>query len=49
MYVSGENGKEILNNQNPQWETLPDLPISLANAAAIAQAGSTGYNHWESF
>src|SRR6185312_6420233 len=33
-----------LNKKNPQWETLPDLPIALANATLIAQSGSGGEN-----
>lgn len=33
-----------LNKKNPQWETLSDLPIPLANAALIAQSGTHGGN-----
>ena len=31
-----------LNKENPQWETLPHLPIALANATLIAQSGRSG-------
>lgn len=33
-----------LDNKNPQWESLPDLPIALANATAIVQNGIVGSN-----
>lgn len=33
-----------LNKRNPQWESLPDLPIALANATAIVQNGNDGIN-----
>ena len=29
-----------LSDQNPQWKTLPSLPIALANATAIAQSAN---------
>ncbi len=28
-----------LNQENPQWQTLPTLPVALANAVVVAQAG----------
>jgi N-acetylneuraminate epimerase len=31
-----------LNDSNAHWETLPDLPIALANATAITQSGKAG-------
>ncbi|MEO9145437.1 MAG: hypothetical protein ABI237_07750 [Ginsengibacter sp.] len=31
-----------LNDSNAQWQTLPSLPIALANATAIAQSSGTG-------
>jgi N-acetylneuraminate epimerase len=31
-----------LNDSNAQWKILPDLPVALANATAIAQSGKTG-------
>ena len=33
-----------LNKKNPQWESLPDLPVALANATTIAQNGIDGIN-----
>jgi len=33
-----------LNKKNQQWETLPHLPIALANATLITQSGSDGEN-----
>ena len=33
-----------LNKKNQQWETLPHLPIALANATLTAQLGSDGEN-----
>ncbi len=31
-----------LNQENPYWKTLPDLPVPLANATAITQKGKDG-------
>jgi len=31
-----------LDDVNPQWKTLPDLPVALANTTAIAQNGKYG-------
>ena len=33
-----------LNEANPQWKTLPNLPLALANAVVIAQKGKNGVN-----
>ena len=33
-----------LNEANPQWKTLPNLPLALANAVVIAQKGKNGIN-----
>lgn len=33
-----------LNEENPQWKTLPNLPLALANAVVIAQKGKNGTN-----
>ena len=33
-----------LNEKNPQWKTLPNLPLALANAVVIAQKGKNGTN-----
>ena len=33
-----------LNKKNHPWESLPDLPIALANATLISQAGRAGEN-----
>ena len=33
-----------LNEANPQWKALPNLPLALANAVVIAQKGKNGIN-----
>ncbi|UFH45691.1 galactose oxidase [Flavobacterium galactosidilyticum] len=33
-----------LNEANPQWKALPNLPLALANAVVIAQKGKNGVN-----
>ena len=33
-----------LNESNPKWKTLPNLPLALANAVVIAQKGKGGTN-----
>ena len=33
-----------LNESNPKWKTLPNLPLALANAVVIAQKGKSGTN-----
>ena len=33
-----------LNEENPQWKTLPNLPLALANAVVNAQKGKNGTN-----
>ena len=33
-----------LNESNPKWKTLPNLPLALANAVVIAQKGKNGIN-----
>ncbi|SEA92112.1 cyclically-permuted mutarotase family protein [Flavobacterium gillisiae] len=33
-----------LNEANPQWKTLPKIPLALANSVAIAQKGENGTN-----
>ncbi len=51
VYVAGGDEAHIssnsffsidLNEPTPQWKTLPDLPIALANATAVAQSGNEG-------
>ncbi len=33
-----------LNEEHPQWKTLPKLPLALANAVVVAQKGKNGTN-----
>ena len=33
-----------LNSNNPQWKTLPQLPIALANSVVVAQKDKNGIN-----
>lgn len=42
-YLSSKSFFSIdLNEKNPQWKKLPDLPIALANATAVVQKENTG-------